>query len=102
MGLITRPTKSEDASTTMSVMGRNFMNSPIMPGHNSSGTNTATVVAVLAMIGQATSPMPFLAARIGDCPSLIRRWVFSITTMPLSTSMPRASTSAKSTIMFRV
>ena len=97
-----RPTNKELASTTMSVIGRNFMNSPMMPGHMSSGMNTATVVAVLAMIGQATSPMPFLAARNGDCPSLMRRCVFSITTMPLSTSMPSASTRLKSTIMFSV
>ena len=34
------------------VMGRNFMNSPTMPGQNSSGANAARVVAVDAMMGQ--------------------------------------------------
>ena len=78
------------------------MKAPMIPGQNMSGMNTATVVAVDPMIGQATSPIPFLAARIGDWPSLIKRCVFSITTMPLSTNMPNASTRLKSTIMFNV
>ena len=34
------------------VMGRYFMNSPTIPGQNSSGANAARVVAVDAMIGQ--------------------------------------------------
>ena len=33
-------------------MGRYFMNSPTMPGQNSSGAKAARVVAVDAMIGQ--------------------------------------------------
>ena len=34
-------------------MGRNFMNSPTMPGQNRSGMKAARVVAVEAMIGHA-------------------------------------------------
>ena len=37
----------------ITVIGRNFMNSPTVPSQNSSGKNTQSVVAVDAMIGQA-------------------------------------------------
>ena len=44
---------SDAAKTAISVIGRYFMNSPDMPGHNASGTKAARVVHVEAMIGQA-------------------------------------------------
>ena len=44
---------SEANSVRITVIGRNFMNSPTMPVQNSSGKNTLSVVAVEAMIGQA-------------------------------------------------
>jgi len=44
---------SDAASTTSRVIGKYFMNSPIMPGQNSNGINAAKVVAVEAVIGQA-------------------------------------------------
>ena len=44
---------SEAESVAIRVIGRNFMNSPTMPGQNSSGRKAARVVAVAAMIGQA-------------------------------------------------
>jgi hypothetical protein len=44
---------SEAVSVAIRVIGRNFMNSPTMPGQNSSGRKAASVVAVEAMIGQA-------------------------------------------------
>ena len=34
------------------VSGRNIMKSPVVPGQNSKGKNTASVVAVEAIIGQ--------------------------------------------------
>ena len=40
-------------SVTITVIGRNFMNSPTTPDQNNSGKNTHSVVAVEAMIGQA-------------------------------------------------
>ena len=55
---MTRATKSEEAKTIISVIGRNFMNSPMIPGHSAKGINAATVVAVDDIIGQATSPTP--------------------------------------------
>ena len=46
--------KIKDAvSVINSVIGRYFMNSPIIPGQNTSGMNAASVVAVEAVIGHA-------------------------------------------------
>ena len=47
------------ANVAIRVIGRNFMNSPTMPGQKSKGRKAAKVVAVEAMIGQA---MRFAAA----------------------------------------
>ena len=44
---------SEAESVAISVIGRNFMNSPTMPGQNMSGRKAASVVIVEAAIGQA-------------------------------------------------
>ena len=62
-------TKSDEPSTTDKVIGKYFMNCPITPGHNPSGINAATVVAVEIIIGNAISPIPFLAASIRLIPS---------------------------------
>ena len=45
--------KSEAKSVRITVMGRNFMNSPTIPVQNRSGKNTLSVVAVEAMMGHA-------------------------------------------------
>ena len=57
-GLITRATNREEARTIIKVIGKNFINSPIIPGHKAKGTNAATVVAVEEISGHATSPTP--------------------------------------------
>ena len=44
--------RSDALSTAIRVIGRNFMNSPGIPGQNARGTNAASVVQVEAMIGQ--------------------------------------------------
>src|SRR5690606_9907110 len=43
-------TKREDPSTTERVIGKYFMNSPMIPGHMARGTKAATVVTVEMMI----------------------------------------------------
>ena len=48
-----RPAVDGISGATITVMGRNFMNSPTTPGQNSSGANTARVVRVEAVTGQA-------------------------------------------------
>ena len=71
--LITNATNNEDESTIIKVIGKNFMNCPIIPGHNAKGTKAAKVVAVDAIIGMATSPTPYFAASLRDIPSSIKR-----------------------------
>ena len=78
------------------------MNSPIIPGHKAKGTKAANVVAVEAIIGQATSPIPFFVASIALNPSSINLYTFSTTTIPLSTSIPRARTRENNTIIFKL
>ena len=101
-GLTNRATNKEEESTIISVIGRNFMNSPIKSFQKSSGTNAATVVAVEAIIAVATSPTPSLDASAGLLPSPRSLYIFSTTTIPLSTSIPSASMRENKTIIFRV
>ena len=72
-GLITKATNREEANTIIKVNGKNFINSPMIPGHNASGTKAATVVAVEEIIGQATSPTPSITAFFAEYPSSIKR-----------------------------
>ena len=79
------------------------MNSPIKPGHAPRGTKAAIVVAVETIIGKAISPIPAFAADILDMPSFsIKRYTFSTTTIPLSTSIPNPITRPNRTIVFIV
>ena len=73
VGTMTSATKSELVSVMMSVSGRYFMNSPSVPGQNSSGVNAASVVAVAAITGTATSPVAFLHASRRVHPSSMKR-----------------------------
>ena len=84
------------------VSGRYFMNSPMMPGQNAIGAKAASVVAVAAMTGIATSAVPSLAAFFRSWPCSMNRYVFSTTTIALSTSIPSARMRLNSTTMFMV
>ena len=70
-GLMTKATNKEDDNTIINVMGRYFMNSPMISSQNAKGRKAARVVAVDVMIGQATSPTPSFAALTADLPSCI-------------------------------
>jgi len=61
-GLITKATNKDYVSTQMSVIGKYFMNIPMIPGQNIKGRKAANVVAVEAIIGMATSAAPYFAA----------------------------------------
>ncbi len=96
-------TKREEPRTTDSVMGKYFINCPMSPGHKPSGIKAATVVAVEIIIGKAISPIPRLAASTRDMPSSsMRRYTFSTTTIPLSTSIPSPMMSPNKIIVFMV
>ena len=62
-------TTNEEHRTTERVIGKKTINLPILPGHNPSGINAATVVAVDIIIGKAISEIPFLVASILFIPS---------------------------------
>jgi hypothetical protein len=87
---------------TISVIGRYFMKSPMMPGQNSSGENAAIRVMVAAITGPAMR----LAASSKACsfgmPSDMRRSANSVTMIASSTSMPTARIRLNSTIMLMV
>ena len=96
-------TNKEDPSTMDRVIGRMTINCPIIPGQSPKGINAATVVAVEIIIGNAISPIPFLAASIRVIPSSsIKRYTFSTTTIPLSTSIPSPIINPNNTIVFKV
>jgi len=64
-GLITKATKSDEDKTIIKVMGKYFINSPMIPGQKAKGIKATKVVAVEAIIGHATSPTAYLAASKG-------------------------------------
>ena len=78
------------------------MNCPAKPGQNSSGKNTASVVAVEAVIGQAMRCAAMRKASNLLWPLAISRSPSSTTTMAPSTSIPTTRISANSTITFSV
>jgi hypothetical protein len=61
-GFMTKATNKDELKTIINVIGKYFMNSPMRPGQIAKGKNAASVVAVEAMMGQATSPTPCFAA----------------------------------------
>ena len=70
--LMISATNREEPKTIESVIGKITINLPMVPGHKPNGKNAASVVAVEAIIGQAISPKPCLAALILGIPSLIK------------------------------
>ena len=61
VGRITSATNNDDVSVMINVSGKNFINSPTIPGQNAMGANAPRVVAVDAMIGIATSAVAYFA-----------------------------------------
>ena len=89
------------ANVTVSARSRNIR--AASPCVKTMGTNTAIVVNVEAVIAMPTSLAPFFAAVIRSSPfSCMCRNMFSSTTMELSTTMPTASASPPSEIIFIV
>ncbi len=55
-------TNNDELNVIVNVIGKYFMNLPIVPGHNANGKNAINVVAVEEITGQAISPIPILDA----------------------------------------
>ena len=70
---------------------------PVEPPKKAMGRNTALSTMVIAMMALATWSIDLRAASRGDRPSVLMiRSTFSTTTMASSTTIPIASTIAKS------
>ncbi len=102
VGTITNATNNDEESTIIKVIGNKPIKLPIIPGQNISGKNAANVVAVDAIIGQATSPTACLVASKVLYPLSINLYIFSTTTIALSTNMPNASTKPNKVIILIV
>ena len=79
-----------------------FMNSPTMPGQNSSGEKAAIRVSVAAMTGPAMRRAASAKACSRGMPSVIRRSANSVTMIASSTSMPTARIRLNRTTMLTV
>ncbi len=79
------------------------MNFPITPPQKANGTKGARVVAVPLNTGRKISPAAFFAATLmGTLPLSKMRWVFSMTTIASSTTIPNPNKKLNNTIMFMV
>ena len=74
----------------------------VRPSTNTIGRNTHIVVSVDAVIAPATCTAPDIAAFATDSPLLLSLYIFSITTIELSTSIPTAIESPESDIIFKL
>ena len=88
-----------DSSIDTATVTANCRNSsPEMPGMKATGTKTDSNTSVMAMIGAVISAIALLVASAGEssgCSSMTRS-TFSTTTIASSTTMPMASTTARS------
>ena len=75
-------------ATTVTAKGRNH--SPLTPGMKATGTNTATMLKVVAATARPISAVPFKAAVRRSSPASMWRTMFSRTTMASSISTPMA------------
>ncbi|MNE29938.1 hypothetical protein D3C80_1234350 [compost metagenome] len=100
--LTTMATNKEADKVTVNVIGKYFMNLPIVPGQRAKGRNAIKVVAVEEITGQAISPIPILDASTRLSPFFILANTLSTTTIPSSTSIPSPITNPKSTMVFKV
>lgn len=85
---------------TVSANGRNH--SPVMPGMNATGMNTAMMEKVVAATAMPISAVPLSAAVRRSAPICMWRTMFSRTTMASSISTPIASDKPSSVMKFRV
>ena len=95
-------TKSDAVNVTVNVIGKYFMNLPIVPGHKAKGKKAIKVVAVDEITGQAISPIPILDAVTRSIPFFILANTLSTTTIPSSTNIPNPITKPKRTMVFKV
>ena len=87
-GTAVSATASDAISAKLTVMANGKKNAPTRPGMNPSGTNTAIVASVEAVIAGPTSTVASSAARHLSLDPCMFRYTFSSTTMLSSTTLP--------------
>ena len=102
MGLSVNDTNIEIMTAKATVRPNGQKKRPTMPLVMATGRNTATMDRVVASTARPISAVPKSAAWRAGIPASTWRMMFSCTTMASSMSMPIASVSAISVIMFSV
>src|SRR5690606_17077515 len=101
IGVNDKDTKAE-IKTAAPITTPNSLNKrPTNPSRKITGKNTAANVMEIEITAKKISLEPFIAASIGDIPSSTFLNIFSVTTIPSSTTNPVANTIASkvSTLM---
>ena len=94
---------TNDATNAYVIVNANGISiSPTVPFTYIIGKNTQIVVSVDATIGAATCFAPCTAARGADKPLFLKRYIFSMTTIELSTNIPIPRQSPARDITFNV
>ncbi|MNS17734.1 hypothetical protein D3C72_494150 [compost metagenome] len=95
-----RATSKENKTATATEMPKERKNMPGMPPMKDMGTNTTTMVMVVATTARPISAVASKAACQGLLPMSMWRWMFSRSTMASSTRMPTTSVKASVVMPF--
>ena len=101
-GVIVIAITKDETIANITVMGIGLIKAPIIPVVKAIGKNADTVVSMDEKTAGAIWLVPTIAASLAVRPLNLNLSIFSIITIPLSTSMPTARTSEKSVIVFNV
>src|SRR5690606_9602510 len=94
MGVNVSETKAETSTAAPNTTPNSRKSLPTKPSKNITGRNTAASVTEMEITAKNISFEPLRAASIGDIPSSTFLNIFSVTTIPSSTTSPVASTIA--------
>src|SRR5690606_15567556 len=100
MGVNVKDTKADISTADARTTPNSLNNLPTNPSKKMTGRNTAAKVTEMEITAKNISLDPFTAACIGCIPSSTFLYMFSVTTIPSSTTSPVASTMAKSVRTF--
>src|SRR5690606_16104966 len=89
-----KDTKAEISTAAPMTTPNSLNKRPTNPSKKMTGKNTAANVMEIEITAKNISFEPFIAASIGDIPSSTFLNIFSVTTIPSSTTSPVASTIA--------
>ncbi len=94
MGVKVKETKAETKTAAPMTTPNSLNNRPTNPSRNITGRNTAANVMEMEITAKKISFDPLIAASMGDIPCSTFLKMFSVTTIPSSTTNPVANTIA--------